>query len=270
MESLEHPLLIVDWVNALFAPLLGALGIHAAPGHDLIPNYLVMTGLIVLGFLALGLVVRSRLSVENPGRAQIILEDLVMALVNMLEDYMGSKGRAYLPLIGAFGGFILVANYIGLVPGFMAPTSNINVPVGCAVTAWVYYHLAGIRAKGLGGYLKHFVVHPGIPIGISLMMLPIEILSHLSRVLSLSLRLFGNVFGEELVILILGLMVPYFLPLPMMLLGLVTGGLQAYIFALLTTIYLQGAVLVEHEDDHEVHEHVPGVHEAPAHAAVIA
>ncbi len=269
MESLEHPLLIVDWVNALFAPLFAALGMHAAPGHDVIPNYLVMSGLIVLGFLVLGLVLRSRLSVENPSRGQIILEDLVFGVVGTLEQFIGPKGRRFLPIVGALGAFVLAGNYLGLIPGFMAPTSNINVTVGCAVVAWVYYHVEGIRAQGIYHYVKHFVIPPGVPMAIGIpIMFPIEVISHAARVMSLSLRLFGNIFGEELVILILGMIIPYFLPLPMMALGLITGGLQAYIFVLLSTIYLQGAVLVEH-DEHAHDDHaVPG-HDrhAPLHAA---
>jgi F-type H+-transporting ATPase subunit a len=267
MEKLEHPLLLVDWVNALLAPLLAALGYHPALGHEAIPNYLVMSGLIVLGFLVLGLVLRSRLSVENPSRVQIVIEDLVLAVVGILEQFLGPDGRKFLPLIGTLGAFILVGNYMGLLPGFMAPTSNINVTVGCAVTAWVYYHMQGIKAQGIYHYVKHFVVPPGVPVFIGVaIMFPIEIISHTARVMSLSLRLFGNIFGEELVIMILGMIVPFFLPLPMMVLGLITGGLQAFIFVLLTTIYIQGAVIVAHEDGHghEADDHAG--HES-AHAA---
>ena len=267
MEQLEHPLLIVDWVNALLAPLLapvlGLFGVHAEPGHHLIPNYLVMSGLVVLGFLVLGLIIRSRLSVEHPSRAQIVLEDMVLGVVGMLDQFIGPKGRRFLPLVGALGAFILVGNYLGLVPGFMAPTSNINVTVGCAITAWVYYHVQGIKAQGLLGYIKHFGGPAGVPAAMAPIFFVIEIISHLSRVLSLSLRLFGNIFGEELVILILAMIIPFLIPLPMMALGLITGGLQAFIFVLLTIIYLQGAVVIEHHDDHGAHG-APEAHPVPA------
>ena len=143
---------------------------------------------------------------------------------------------------------------MGLVPGLMAPTSNINVTLGCALTTWVYYHYQGIRAQGIGPYLMHFAAPPGAPLALAPIMLPIELISHLSRVMSLSLRLFGNIFGEELVILILFTLIPWLVPLPMMLLGLVTGGLQAFIFMLLSIIYLQGAVAVEHEHDEHGHD----------------
>ena len=115
-----------------------------------------------------------------------------------------------------------MSNLIGLVPGFMAPTSSINVTLGCALTVWVYYHIQGVREQGIGAYLKHFAAPPGAPLFIAPIMLPIEIISHFSRVLSLSLRLFGNVFGEELVILILFSIVPFVVPLPMMFLGIIT------------------------------------------------
>jgi F-type H+-transporting ATPase subunit a len=105
--------------------------------------------------------------------------------------------------------------------------------------------------------VKHFAAPPGAPLWIAPIMLPIEIISHLSRVLSLSLRLFGNIFGEEMVIVILFSLVPFLVPLPMMFLGIITGTLQAFIFVMLTMIYLGGAVAVEHEHDHghEAHAH---------------
>ena len=142
----------------------------------------------------------------------------------MLDQWLGPKGRRFLPLIGALGAFILVGNYSGLVPGFMAPTSNINVTVGCAVTTWVYYHLQGVMAQGPIEYIKHFAGPAGRA--------GLDGSDHVRRsrssvtcpaCLSLSLRLFGNIFGEELVIMILAMIVPFFVPLPMMLLGLITG-----------------------------------------------
>jgi F-type H+-transporting ATPase subunit a len=135
----------------------------------------------------------------------------------------------------------------------MAPTSNLNVTVGCAITTWVYYHVQGIRAQGLISYVKHFAGPPGVPVWMIPMMFIVEIISHLARVLSLSLRLFGNIFGEELVIAILAILFAWVLPLPMMLLGLITGGLQAFIFVLLSVIYLHGAVVSEHDDEDHGH-----------------
>jgi F-type H+-transporting ATPase subunit a len=263
----EHPLLIVDLVNAALGPLvrmaLEPFGVHFDPAHPVIPNYLVMVMLIVLGLTVLCLVVRSRLSVENPGTLQILLEDGIVALRSMMEQWIGPKGPRYLPLVGTLFIFILVSNYLGLVPGFMAPTSNLNVTLGCALTIWVYYHFQGIKEQGIVSYVKHFMVPPGAHWALGFIYFPIEIISHLARVMSLSLRLFGNVFGEELVILIFFSLLPFLLPLPMMFLGLITGGLQAFIFALLSIIYLQGAVAVEHEHDEHGHD-APHGHRTPA------
>lgn len=259
MEKFEHPLLIVHWVNLLLGPIVlrlhALIGIQlpADPHGNVIPPFMVMVLLIVLGFTLLGLAIRSRLSIENPGKLQIVLEDLVSAVVGLLEQWLGPTGRAYLPLIGTLGAFILTANYIGMFPGMMSPTSSINVTLGCALTTWTFYHLQGLRTQGVFKYLKHFAFPPGVPAVMAPLMLVIETISHLSRVLSLSLRLFGNIFGEELVIAILAFLSPWwlpFFPLPMMLLGLITGGLQAFIFVLLSIIYLQGATHVEHGDDH--------------------
>ena len=268
MEKLEHPLWIVDVINAVLGPpvkaVLEALGFHIKAEHGIvIPNYLVMVMLIVAVLTVLSLIIRSRLSVENPSKLQIVFEDGLTAVLNLLEEWIGPKGRSYLPLIATFGVFILFGNYMGLVPGLMAPTSNINVTLGCAVTTWVYYHFHGIKEQGIFNYIKHFAMPPGSPAALAPLMFIIEIISHLSRVLSLSLRLFGNIFGEEMVILILFTLIPFLVPLPMMFLGLITGALQAFIFVLLSIIYLQGAVAVEHHDDAHGHD-APSGRQAPA------
>ena len=268
MDKLEHPLWIVDMVNAVFGPavkaVLEALGFHIAAEHGhVIPNYLVMVLIIVAFLTVLSIIIRSRLSVENPGRLQIVFEDGLSAIIALLEEWIGPKGRNYLPLIATFGIFILCGNYMGLIPGLMAPTSNINVTLGCAITTWVYYHFQGVKEQGVFNYVKHFAMPPGSPAALAPLMFIIEIISHLSRVLSLSLRLFGNIFGEEMVILILFTLIPFLVPLPMMFLGLITGGLQAFIFVLLSVIYLQGAVAVEHHVDEHGHD-APSGHQAPA------
>ena len=263
----EHSLLIVDAVNAALGPVVRAageaIGHHFAHPEAPIPNYMVMVGLITLIITTIGLMIRSRLSVENPGKFQILLEDGISAVRGLLEEWIGPSGARFLPLVITLGIFILMGNYMGLVPGLMAPTSSINVTLGCAITIWVYYHFQGIKAQGLGAYLWHFAAPPGAPLALAPIMLPIELISHLSRVVSLSLRLFGNIFGEELVIAILFSIVPFLVPLPMMLLGLLTGGLQAFIFMLLSIVYLQGAVAVEHHHDEHGHD-APHGHQAPA------
>jgi F-type H+-transporting ATPase subunit a len=266
-SPLDHKFLIVETTNAILGPAVAkageAVGYHFHDPSHPIPNYMVMVGLATLLITGTGLMIRSRLSVDNPGKFQIILEDLVRAVRGLLEQWIGPAGPRYMPLVATLGLFILLSNYMGLVPGLMAPTASINVTLGCALTIWVYYHFQGIKAQGIGPYLRHFAAPPGAPLALAPIMLPIELISHLSRVMSLSLRLFGNVFGEELVIAILFMIIPFLVPLPMMLLGLVTGGLQAFIFMLLSIIYLQGAVAVEHHHDEHGHD-APHGHEAPA------
>jgi F-type H+-transporting ATPase subunit a len=256
MGKLEHELWIVQVVNQIFGPLVASaarpLGFTLDP-HDAIPDYLVMCVVVVAFLTVVSLLIRSRLSVEHPGKLQIVAEDLVGAVVGMLRDNVGPKGPRYLPLIGAIGLFIFTANMLGKVPGFMSPTASINVTVGCAITVWVYYHLQGVKEQGIVKYLLHFAGYPQVPIAVGVIMFPIEILSHLSRVMSLSIRLFGNIFSEELVVLILASIIPLVVPLPMMALGVVTGTLQAFIFVLLTMIYLGGAVHAEHGHEEAAH-----------------
>jgi F-type H+-transporting ATPase subunit a len=261
MEKLEHELWIVQAVNTAFGPMvramLRAMGRAVPPAGDVIPDYLVMSVLLVLGWTVACLIIRRSLSVENPGKLQILVEDGISAVLGMLHDYVGRKGPRYLAIVATMFVFVMTANLMGLVPGLKSPTSNINVTLGCALTVAVYYHIQGVKEQGLGHYLKHFAAPPGAPLFIAPIMLPIEIISHISRVLSLSLRLFGNIFGEDLVILILFSIIPFLVPLPMMFLGIITGLLQAFIFVLLTTIYLGGAVASEH-DEHEHGEMAAG------------
>lgn len=265
MEKLEHELWLVQGVNAVFGGLvtsiLRSLGFHPS-GHEVIPNYLVMIAVVVLFWTAICLFLRGRLSVDNPGPLQVVLEDGIAALQGMLRDYLGDKGPRYLAIVTTIFVFIVTCNLMGLVPGLMAPTSNINTTLGCALTVAIYYHIEGVKAQGIGAYAKHFAMPPGAPAVIAPIMLPIEIISHISRVLSLTLRLFGNIFGEELVILILFSIIPFLVPLPMMFLGIITAVLQSFIFALLTTIYLAGAVADAHgheehgeHEDHHAHDH---------------
>jgi F-type H+-transporting ATPase subunit a len=155
---------------------------------------------------------------------------------------VGHKGRQFLGLVGTLGLFILVSNLLGLVPFFSSPTVSLNMPIGCALVTFLYYNFQGIRAQGVGPYFKHFL-GPLLPLAV--IMLPIEIISHLSRVLSLSIRLYGNIFGEELVVLVLGSLVPFLVPVPMMLFGVFGSMLQAFVFVMLTMIYLGGAVAAE-------------------------
>ncbi len=260
---MHHEFWIVNAFNKIFgsavAAALAPLGFHLDPAKAM-PDYLVMCLIIFVGLTALSLIARSQLSVENPGKLQILLEDVVGFLNGLLTEYMGPKGTRFLPLIGTVGLFIFSGNMIGKVPGLMSPTANINVTVGCAITVWVFYQLMGLIAQGPINFVKHFMFMPGAPWWTCFLVLPIELVSHLSRVMSLSLRLFGNIFGEEMVVVIIGSILPFVAPLPMMVLGLITGTLQAFVFVLLTIIYLAAAVHTDHE--HEEHDHEAGAHAA--------
>ena len=237
MEAIEHPSPLVALINLLFAPL----GIH-------VPDHLVFVGLITLFILFIGLAIRSSLSVDNPGKLQIVLEDIVAFLVGVLEGNMGPKGRKFLPLLGTH-----LRLHPARQPDGPDPRASARRPATstcrsrCAITLWLYYHWQGILANGPVNYIKHFAVMPGVPIVMAPLIFVIEIISHLSRVLSLTLRLFGNIFGEHLVVLIIASIVPFIAPLPIQFLGLIVGPLQAFIFLTLGAIYLTAAT---HVDDH--------------------
>jgi len=217
-------------------------GILESVFHIHLPDHVVMAIFVAVLLTVFALWFRSRISLENPGKLQLVLESLVGGLIGMLEENVGQKGRQFLGLVGTLGLFILVSNLLGLVPFFSSPTVSLNMPAGCALVTFLYYNYQGIRAQGVGPYFKHFL-GPLLPLAI--IMLPIEIISHLSRVLSLSIRLFGNIFGEELVVLVLGSLVPFVVPVPMMLFGVFGSMLQAFVFIMLTMIYLGGAVAAE-------------------------
>jgi F-type H+-transporting ATPase subunit a len=248
MEGLEHSLFIVDLFNKIFgkplAALLGLAGIQVKDTAHLFPDYIVMC-LVVAAFLILFLSLASRKRKLVPSKKQSILELIIQAFESLLVEIIGEEGKKYLPMIATIGLFILCCNLLGLVPGFMSPTSKLNVTVGCALTVFVYYHWQGIKSQGFFKYLKHFT--GPIPL-LAPLLLPIEIISHFSRPVSLSVRLFGNIFAEELLILVIASIVPFFLPLPFMAIAIFTATIQAFVFVLLACIYIGGAVA--HEEEH--------------------
>ncbi len=248
MEKLEHSLFIVDLFNKVFgkplATLLSWLGIHVADPEHLVPDYIVIS-LIVALFLTLLLGLSSRKLSLVPSKSQSVLELIIQAFEGLLVDTIGEQGKKYLPLVATVGLFILFCNLIGLVPGFMSPTSKLNVTIGCALVVFVYYHFQGIKAQGLLKYLSHFA--GPIPL-LAPLMVPIEIISHFSRPVSLSIRLFGNIFAEEVLIVIMASIIPFFLPLPFMAIAIFTAVIQSFVFVLLACIYIAGAVA--HEEEH--------------------
>lgn len=247
MEGLEHSLWIVDAFNRVFGPplalVLGFVGIKVPDPLHAVPDYLVMVIIVaVLIVVLLGLV--SRKPALVPRRRQNIAEMIVQMFEGIIVDIVGPEGRKYLPVIGTVGIFIFSCNMIGLIPGFMSPTSKLNVTIGCALVVFFYYHAQGVKAQGLK-YFKSFI--GPIPV-LAPLMIPIEIISHFSRPVSLSMRLFCNIFAEELLILIMASIIPFFLPLPFMAVAIFTSAIQAFVFVLLSCIYLSGAVA--HEEEH--------------------
>lgn len=244
--ELHHESILTVWVNAVLGGPVGwileALGFHVDPSHAVIPDHVVMAFFVAAVLAGGAYLFRSRIRVESPGRLQLALEAVIGALLDMLVDNIGPKGRKYLGLVGTLGLFIFLSNLIGLFPFLSSPTTNLNLPVGCALVSFLYYNYQGIREHGPVSYFKHFL--GPVPL-LAPIMLPIELISHLSRILSLSIRLFGNIFGEELVIIVLASLIPLFVPLPMMAFAIFGSLLQAFIFIMLTMIYLGGAVAAE-------------------------
>jgi len=247
MEELEHSLAIVDFVNRLLgkpvASFLALLGIEVKDPAHVIPDYIVMCFFVAI-FLVLFLGLASRKRSLVPSKLQSVMEMIIETFEGLLTDIIGEQGKKYLPMIGTIGLFILFCNLIGLVPGLMSPTTKLNVTAGCALSIFVYYHWQGIRAQGFLKYLKHFT--GPIPF-MAPLMLPIEIISHFSRPISLSIRLFGNIFAEELLIVVIASIIPFLLPLPFMAIAIITGSIQAFVFVLLSCIYIAGAVAHEEE-----------------------
>ena len=212
------------------------------PDH-LFPDYVVVSLLVAL-LLIIVFKMASRKLGQVPSKRQSLLELIIQAFESQLVEIIGDQGKKYLPLIATIGLFIFTCNLIGLVPGLMSPTSKLNVTLACAVVVFLYYHWQGIKTQGLGKYLKHFI--GPIP-ALAPLLLPIEIISHFSRVASLSIRLFGNIFAEELLIVVIASIVPFFLPLPFMVVAIFTSLIQAFVFVLLSCIYIAGAVAHEEE-----------------------
>ncbi len=240
----------------LFDPLARVLGFTPAHGHHAVPDHIVMIFLISLGLIAFAAWMRGRLSVENPGRIQHLLEVVLEAIQSLMKEVIGKDTRRFVPLIFALAIYILMGNLIGLVPGFLSPTSNLNVTASCSICVFLYYNYHGIRKHGFLKYLKHFA---GPVWWLAWLLFPVEIISHMARPFSLSMRLFGNIFAEELIIGSLNKYIfPFLTSVPVMFLALFASTIQAFIFVLLTMVYISGAVEDAHEEAHaEPHADAP-------------
>ncbi len=236
----------------LLDPIARALGFSVGPEHHAVPDHIVMILLVSLGLLIFSLWLRRRLSVENPSRAQHIMEVVLEALQGLMQGVIGKDSRRYLPLIATLGIYIFIGNILGMIPGFISPTSNLNVTASCAIPVFIYYNYVGIRKHGPVAYLAHFA---GPVWWLAWLLFPVEIVSHLARMLSLSMRLFGNIFAEELTISAMNQYIfPFGASVIVMFLGLFASLIQAFIFMLLTMVYISGAVeeSAEHKGEHAV------------------
>lgn len=195
-------------------------------------GWFVVALLTVLAFLA------TRNLQVYPGRIQNVMEVIIDGLHSLLVDTMGEHGKKFFPLIATLGLFILTGNLIGIIPGFESPTANINTNAAMALVVFFMTHIVGVMTHGFK-YLKQFLgpVWWLIPL-----MLPIEVISHLSRPLSLTFRLFGNIAGEDIVLLVVLLLVPLIVPLPIMFLMIFTSVVQTLVFMLLAMMYISGAM----------------------------
>jgi F-type H+-transporting ATPase subunit a len=229
---MEHPLM---FLVVLFEKI--GLGHFAHANSNVIYSWFVMLLLLVLAKIA------TKSIQMIPSGAQNLFEVIIGGWEDFMVDVMGEHGRPYFPLIFTLFIYILFMNWSGLVPGLASPTANINTPLSMALVVFVTTHIVGIKVHGFH-YVKHFM---GPVAALAPLMIIIEIVSHFARVLSLTFRLFGNILGEDLVVAILIFLAGMYLaPLPMMALGIFTCFLQAFIFSLLTMLYIAAALEEAH------------------------
>ncbi len=238
------------WLARLFNEYLAGLGnaflkLAGMPhgGQHPWAGFIVTEMLVALIIILLFAYLRPRLSADRPGKLQQTFELLYEFVHGESEDAVGHGGSKYMAYFGTLFVFILFSNLIGIIPGFESPTMNPSVPAGCAIATFCYYNLMGFREQGVGRYLAHFA---GPMPYLAPLMVPIELISHMARPLSLTVRLYANMYaGEQVTIVFLGL--TYFaVPAIFMGLHVFVSLLQAYIFMLLTMMYVSGAVSREH------------------------
>lgn len=218
---------------------LGTIGGH---GQEwiILSHFVLVIGII---FLVSRMATRKMQLV--PTGSQNVMEAFVGGVIAMGSDTMGEKNaRIYMPLIGSLALVIFVSNMIGVIPGFEAPTSNINFTASLAIIVFVYYNYLGIKKNGFVNYFKHFM--GPMPI-LAPLMFPIEIISHFSRIVSLSFRLFGSVRGDDMFLMVLLMLTPWIVPISGFFLLTIMGVLQAFIFSILTYVYIAGSIMMEEE-----------------------
>jgi len=220
---------------------LGTIGGHAQ--EWIILSHYTLALIIIF---AVSIMATRKLQLVPTG-SQNVMEAFIDGIIAIGKDSMGEKNsRIYMPLIGSFALVIFVSNMMGVIPGFEAPTSNLNFTLSLALIVFVYYNYLGIKKNGFINYFKHFM--GPLPI-LAPLMFPIEIISHFARIISLSFRLFGSVRGDDMFLMVLLLLMPWFIPVPVVgfFLLAVMGLLQAFIFSILTYVYIAGSIMLEEE-----------------------
>ncbi|MDX1809890.1 MAG: F0F1 ATP synthase subunit A [Sulfurospirillaceae bacterium] len=180
-----------------------------------------------------------------PRGTQNVMEAYLEGILAMGKDVIGEElSKKYLPLVATLGLMIFVANFLGIFPGFESPSGNLNMTIALAIIVFLYYNFEGLRVNGFIHYFGHFMGPLKI---LAPLMFPIEIVSHLSRIISLSFRLFGNIKGDDLFLAVILMLAPWIAPLPAYALLVFSAILQTFIFMILTYVYLAGAVLISEE-----------------------
>ena len=229
MAANLHPIFIMEEAVKL-------VGFVDAHGHSLIPRQILYSCLIMAILILLSLAATKKISLVPRG-VQNFFEFLIGSLENFVVENMGEGGRKVFPVLCTLFVYILCCNFGGMIPGCDAPTANINTTASMAVFVFVYYQYWGFKLHGLK-YIKHFM---GPVWWMAPMMLPVEIIGHFARMLSLSLRLFGNIMGEDIVLALLFILAPILSTVPMYFLFILADVIQAFVFFMLSMLYLKGA-----------------------------
>lgn len=210
--------------------------------HDFIIGfYTVLTALIILVLAKLA----TRKLELIPSGLQNVFEFFIEGIIKVASDIVGRDiAIKYLPLAGTIAFLVFFANAIGIIPGFESPTSSWSFTLVLALVVFVYYHYEGIKTKGVVHYFAHFM--GPVPL-LAPLMLPVEVISHFSRIISLSFRLFGNIKGDDMFLLVMLMLAPWLAPLPAFAILTLMAFLQAFVFMILTYVYIGGAVLEEDE-----------------------
>jgi F-type H+-transporting ATPase subunit a len=234
-------------LNRLFAApvdaLLAAIGVHPVyPTHP-ISNALTLELVVMTGLIAVFAIIRASLDVEKPGSVQLLAEIVDGFVSEQGDSVIGHDYVRHLPFVTTILLFVLSCNLMGLFPGIETPTSAPEVPLGVALLTFVYYNWIGVKAQGAWGYLKHFA---GPVAWLTPLLFPIEIISHLARIMSLTVRLYANMFASDLLTLVFFSLIPIGIPIVFLGLHFFVALIQSYVFMLLAMIYLSQASAVEH------------------------